>query len=657
MSRDGRIKIIRPLREAQLISAGVFDNLFLRHLGEICDIRIEPLVSWCDAIMGPSGRLHPFPEAARRFEKATRGGDYLCPGYELLPLSPMLLALRNLSRSNIRLAFIAHAPGAYVMEWTLLGPLMASGDLIIAPSNSGKRTIEFLNPALSPFVRVIHHPMLPLPPVPVEQPAAREKKVIASIGRIDEGKLIHRQIEAMAILRDGGREDLVMNIAGPLNDPVSQDRTQYARSLFAKVERLRLEDRVRLIGPLYGDEAKSRFLSSARAAVCLSATVEEAYPKSSIEALGAGTPVVATRWNGLLETVGDAGRLIPVAVEDGGHIDVKATDVAEAIASIVDDPPSRDACRVQAEKFGPGSILERYKTVLTQALASNPELDIGTVNWEECEAPAAPPEGLLAHNAFLRPFLWKELFAIHLQVAENARRAWSGEPLKDGTEETALYELLPASTRKAVGHFLAGVDCSPWLSSWGDDVAVPAMEESFADRIYGGFRSRSNRISKEMCLFLCGRSGRLDLMERGWAQLRKSGETSRGLDFLTVELHALKGDYEKAFEFFEASNRMGELWECGAVLLRQLARLCRLWKKPERALPWLREWLSLYPDSPESGPVWLDRAANAAAVGGSCCAEAREACLRARNLLGGLPVLSKLEEAIRLKELSILLGG
>ena len=38
---SGKIKILRPARKAELISAAVFDSLFKDHLGDIFDIHIK----------------------------------------------------------------------------------------------------------------------------------------------------------------------------------------------------------------------------------------------------------------------------------------------------------------------------------------------------------------------------------------------------------------------------------------------------------------------------------------------------------------------------------------------------------------------------------------------------------------------------------------
>jgi hypothetical protein len=187
-----KIRVTRPRRQAGLISADAFDRLFERELGARLDLRVEPLEAWCDAILGPAERPLSETAAAEAFSRISAETDFLCPGYELIPLAPLLLKLRELSGSAVRLLLIAHAPGAYALEWVLLRPLLAPGDRIVAPTRSARDTIGFLCPDLLPFVTVIPHPMPPLPHVP---PQVRPPSpLLVSLGRLDETKLIHREV-------------------------------------------------------------------------------------------------------------------------------------------------------------------------------------------------------------------------------------------------------------------------------------------------------------------------------------------------------------------------------------------------------------------------------------------------------------------------------
>src|SRR5207253_5675612 len=138
-----------------------------------------------------------------------------CPSYEGIPLAPLFTALRNRARARARLLLIAHSPGAYVWEWAVLRPLLAEGDLIITPSENARAVITFVSPALAPFTRVVPHPMAPLP-----RPAMRLTPPwpprLVSLGRLHASKLLHRQIEALEVLRRRGRPVRAMDIAGSL---------------------------------------------------------------------------------------------------------------------------------------------------------------------------------------------------------------------------------------------------------------------------------------------------------------------------------------------------------------------------------------------------------------------------------------------------------
>lgn len=650
------IKIIRPLRKAELVSADVFDRLFIKNLGHVFDIETAHLQSWCETILGPVAEPFPLNRAAENFYKKTRRYDFFCPGYELISLAPLFLALRNMSGSRTRLLFIAHAPGAYVMQWALLGPLLFPGDLIIAPGDSAKRTIEFLNKDLSPYIETICHPMHSLDRVSAPE-RVDGKDTIATISRIHEDKLIHLQIEAMAILRERGFNNLIMEIAGPL--AYSDGRTTvYARSLFAKIARLRLEDRVKMVGPIYGDQDKAAFLSRARMMVSLSICREEAFPKTSVEALTLGMPVVATRWNGFTETVGECGRLVPVRRAEGrDNLVVSAKDIADAIEQVYRQPPDRVLCIRQAERFRPDIIADKYRKALNASLTKNSSKQETGLNPNDCRGSAAPSQGLLFKNAILNPFSFKELFDLHIKDANSIRMEWEGKSTDKKTEGALINEFLQASTKDAVEHFLAGIDDDHQGEIFGEDDQQSNANGDFFDRIYSGVKTYSCQKSKEMCLFMCREAARGDLLEKGLEYIAKKGRKTRGFDYLKIELFALKKDYSSAVRHFYQANSLKRIETCNAVNLRQIARISRMAQRPEMALPWLRRWLALHPDSPESGPIWLDLSVSAFSSGGRYSKEAEESLKHAKSLLGDIPVIAKMEKILYTKALSLLVSG
>src|SRR5262249_53961869 len=160
--------------------------------------------------------------------------------------------------------------------------------VIIAPSESARRTIAYLCPEVGAFVRTIQHPMAPLG----RTMTATRRPRLATLGRIHAQKLTHRLIEAMVHLRTRGTKAPRLEIGGPLDDGGWHGPHPYTRMLREKVRRLQLEERVTFVGPVRGDAAKSAFLSTANAVVNLSVTIEESFPKTPVESLGVGVPVV-----------------------------------------------------------------------------------------------------------------------------------------------------------------------------------------------------------------------------------------------------------------------------------------------------------------------------------------------------------------------------
>src|ERR1051325_840296 len=355
------IKILRPTRSAELISARVFDELFARNLASDVDVKSADLLPWFDEVLGPVISPRSLLDASRQFNIATEDFDFFCPGFECISLTPLLLSLRNTSKSRIRLLLIAHAPGAYLLEWALIRPLLVPGDLIIAPSASAASLIDFLCPELNAHVRVIPHPMHALP-----HEASETRDCVVSLGRITPGKLLHRQIEAMGVLRSRGFK-LGMEIAGALNDSPSSTPRVYARSLMVKIRRLHLEEDVKLVGEISEEPEKARFLCRARLLINLSVTIEESFGKSVVEALGLGIPVLATHWDGLPETVGDGGQLLRVS-DVGLGVDVPAEQIADAIEQMLAAPPAPEVCREQASRFSPERVSRLYRAALEEAM-------------------------------------------------------------------------------------------------------------------------------------------------------------------------------------------------------------------------------------------------------------------------------------------------
>jgi glycosyltransferase involved in cell wall biosynthesis len=633
------IRILRPTRATELISARVFDELFACNLASDVDVKPTDLMPWLDEVLGPVDSPYSLLNAARRFSVRSEGFDFFCPGYECISLAPLLLSLRNCSRSRIRLLFIAHAPGAYLLEWTLMRPLLAPGDLIVAPSASAASLIDFLCPELSAHVCIIPHPMHILP---IEADGTRD--CIVSLGRITPGKLLHRQIEAAAILRSRGSR-VKMKIAGPLHEAGSSTPRAYARALAAKIRRLRLNDHVELVGEIRGDSEKARFLSRAQLLINLSVTIEESFGKSIVEALGLGIPILATHWDGFPETVGDGGQLLRVS-DVGLGPDIAAEHVADAIEKMIAAPPAAEVCRRQARRSSPERVGGLYRAALETAMDAHVRSSCAGYSNDEHSLRAAPAVGLLAHTAPLAHFSWGELFEFHVEDCARLRCYFEGERADGLSKADRLRSLLLTGTHAAVEHFLGGLSYRELATPVGVDVKLYDFEAPFVARVAAGGRSNANPRSRLACLLELSTANETDQLWRGLLEMKQEGLRSFGFDYLLVEAERQRGNFLVAFQLCINADDP-RLWgELAAYRLQQLACIAREWDRPAFALPWLGQWLKKFPDSPDSGVVWQDRCLNALLAGGEFLAEARNALDRAKELLIPSTLLDQMESTL-----------
>lgn len=617
------ITILRPTRRTALLTAEVFDGLFARHIGSAFAMREVPLAAWCDEVLGPYDAPYPVTEAARRLAAATAGVDFWCPGCEAIGMAPWIVLLRNLAQAPVRLLLIAHAPGAYILEWALLRSLLAPGDVIVAPSESAKATIAFLCPSIEPFVRVIPHPMAPLGDV-ADTPRPGRRPRLVSLSRLTPTKLLHRAIAALAVMRDRHVRPLpFLHLAGSLAREASEEQHRYARSLGEMVKRLGLGDAVRFLEPIRGDEAKARFLARSDALVNLSVSVEESFGKAPVEALGCGVPVVATDWDGLPETIGAAGVRVAVGKADGYApcADVRAGAVADGIACLLANPPSPEMCRAQAALFHPDRIIPRYRAALVAALDERDAAPDRAGAVPKGIARAAPSTGLLSYIAPLTDFSWSELFAHYRKQCACDRAAWVGRAYRPDAVADRFRLLLLTATRAPVEEFL-GRGCRPVAEA-------PVLPNS--------------RLA---CLAEAAIAGQPDVVRHGLAELERDKVGGVGVMFLRIEVMNATGDTAGAMRLAIDELATKPPGESEAFRVRQIAQMTRALGAPERALPWIREWLLRFPDSPDSGAVWLDRCVNAGQAGPGYRSESSWALARARVLLGDLPVVRTVSRSI-----------
>ncbi|HXF59062.1 MAG TPA: glycosyltransferase family 4 protein [Candidatus Saccharimonadales bacterium] len=152
-------------------------------------------------------------------------------------------------------------------------------------------------------------------------PESRQEPIIAFVGRLRKYKGAQIAIRALPhVIRRVPEARLEIVGDGPYREPLK-----------ALARRLKMRDRIEFLGPLL-HRYKVEALNQAMVAVAPSP--KEGWGLTVIEANACGTPVVASRSPGLIESVrdGETGILVP-------HGDVKA--LADAIADLLTDRPRR----------------------------------------------------------------------------------------------------------------------------------------------------------------------------------------------------------------------------------------------------------------------------------------------------------------------------
>lgn len=635
------MKVLRPTRHSELISANVFDQIFKDNLGSVLDINLIDTKEWFDTILGPLNTPYSFEYSAGVFKEVSGCYDFFCPSFECFPATPYFLSLRNFSGSNVRLLFIAHSPGMYIMEWIMLSRILKPGDTIIAPGNSARRVIEFLCPELSDFVEVIPHPIHALQH-PVGQTGESSNRIV-TLSRIVETKLIHKQIEAMSLLQKRGHHKLIMEIGGSLNTSCSDDYTQYTLTLKAMINRLGLQNSVVLKGTIIDDDAKAAFLSSAKASVNLSNSLEEACPKAPVESLSLGIPVVATYWNGFPETVGKAGKLLAFEEDEFGNIDLPAGSIADAIESLLENPPSKKECMDHAEKYAPDLIAERYCTILENRCNMNPaevteNIDILTCNDRSCDW-----KGFVGDIGIVNSFTWQELFSFHSDFVRQQHLYISGSNPQNSSCEEVLRDLIVYATKKPLESFYGCKSLDKWYTNDIQDLQKISHQDDFVHKLTVSLLKSPLITSRVACLFYVSNRNDLEYFDRVLSSVNTDVLPSGTAHLYRSKFFYAKRQYSEAFEDIQKVN-LNQLKEFNTHFLRHYVKICRKLKTYSEPVTILKKWLSKHPDGYLSGPIWLDLAVILSDSGNY--SEAGENIKRAESLLGNIPVIQKVKEKI-----------
>ena len=162
--------------------------------------------------------------------------------------------------------------------------------------------------------------------------------LVGIVTRITPEKGIHLLIDATARLRASPLVQLLV-----VGGPYFPKDAEYIDSLKVQAEKLGIADRVIFTGFLEDTDTILSLLD----VVLLASTIPEACPRTIIEAMAAGVPVIATPLGGSKELVTpETGILVPAENPDA---------FAEAITQLAEDADRRKqmgkACRLRAEQL------------------------------------------------------------------------------------------------------------------------------------------------------------------------------------------------------------------------------------------------------------------------------------------------------------------
>lgn len=601
----GQCRILRLTERNQLISADIFEQNFARACGAWAEIRYAQPREWLQQLLAdkdkdPGGACK---RAARRFAETTCGYDYISPGYNGFHLLPLVALLR--AEQGARLLFIAHAPVQHVVELSLVRDLLRPGDVIICPSVNARQILCAFHAGFARYTVVIPHSTQPLPrPAPATPSATRPRKVV-SLGRITADKLIHRQIDALAILRQQGIDDVVMEIAGPCED-ASGRTLSYVNELRARIGRLGLEQWITFTGTLRTPEERGAFLAGAAVCINLSRAEEESFGKSCAEAVTMGVPVIVTRWNGLPETVGKCGVIIPCSrIEEGRVFDIDPADCARALIELLLQPPLPAVFIRQRQLFAPAGSGAAYRQTLLHP----------TTLAEALPVSGGGPD-LFALIPAIRAFSPGESRALYLAAlgiqtnacssAEELHRAAQGWSLL----VDLIFHSVRAGGRQLLAHQRLSAPAPPLTQALEEmPVCAELLNGEMRGRLLADCLLECDPWARELTLTrLTARSPSLT----AWSgKILHSQQGSTDL-VLTAEVNRLLagGESLAAAQVVKTYLAARTLGENDADLMLYFLEICRQAGCVKSLTDILQPWLGRFPDAPGCSLLWPVLATN-----------------------------------------------
>lgn len=618
-------KILRIVWKNNALTARIFEENFLSAFkrGDIRVASMEQPESWEDFF-------------SRTFEE----GTFFSPNYELQPLVPWLLSLRNAVGSPLRLLFIAHAPGGMHWIWRLLPSLLRSGDRIVAPSNHAAQIIRWFMPEITPALRVIPHPV-PLPKNLSIIPSEKEKRHFLVLGRLRREKCLHQLIEGYALFCEASRKEVPsLVIAGSQVDEERGTPLPYYLTLRQRVRRLGLEGRVLFPGPVTGN-AKEELFHNAWGVCNLSLSLEESFGKTLAEALARGIPILATRWSAFPELVGSRGILLPPQEELLSEIpSVDPEEITWALKDLYTFPRR---CFPEGEDFPwrPEKVRLQYREMLAEAL-------------EEETLPVAEDlrnRGILGRTAPLNVLSEEELFEFHHRDCRRRLRRMKGENVTGYSEAEEIQGILEVALRKSLVCLFAHEtveDADELPTSFPSLPSPKDLSKEKHPYLRGGLKKGALRSSRIACAIALGEQGRVEEARKVLNSLERDSVLSPLERYGRCIIAFLEKDSTAAWNLWKEREGPWREREEGGGWLRLGTRIAPQMGEEEskEILLTLQRWLEAFPDAPDSAGIAL-RGAEIALKGGKHFRyETRKFLEHARPLVGDSPLVERMELAL-----------
>jgi len=251
--------------------------------------------------------------------------DYIyIDDYQLIPL---VFLARDISKQEFKVFFIAHSilVNNWLYYWLLSAPLLRKSDFIWVTSQYSNSLLKGIHKNLgdSKAIPLMLSEEYLSSLEAFENEALDEDEYLLYLGRIVKEKGVYNGLKAFCSLADRYPK-LKLKIAGPYNTD-----DEFYLSLVRFIETNGIKDKVEFVGRVE-DHEKVKLIKGAKALMYLSNAIAETFGYVIIEALAAGTPVIATKWSAFREIIKDGhnGYLIDNNIDEN--------DLNEKVAVVIE---------------------------------------------------------------------------------------------------------------------------------------------------------------------------------------------------------------------------------------------------------------------------------------------------------------------------------